>query len=774
MYHPVVQPTSALVLWLFLRSVLLPHEPASLTLPVNPLPSSRSAYGWLETTAPQAISSEFDAGGLLVGRPAKIGVHGSSAIDTTFRFAGLDATSALRPGTPMVLPDTAGAASIELTRMSSDISMNAPGPVVEWRPFDGSQRIGVIEGFFMPSRFAVTPSATGAQPVSRLETLSDGSIVLGGEVAPGRANAVLSAHWSKATGVEMARAFEGKQLSLLGAVTFTPSADERLQLIVNSQSASRTLLDDRYGAAQFSWYRGAAGSPIYRAAGGVQWMHIAPAGAQTLTIDSALDGAVMPRLFQPAGRERAWKFSFDITKPFDAAGLKHRLQVGAAADRSVIRPELAAAGTVFESVNGVAARMWVVDTPPVAPRWTIANASAFAADRIGTESVWIEGGVRIDHLSGHNGGGTPILWTNVFAHVAAEVSDKRTGAGVFGSFTRVGSRLPAMALAWGDVTSPNARVYRRIDSDPPPPPVLIARVGPGASGSLTKLSRDLVRPTYDLAIGGIKFDRPTFAIGISAIIRTAKNSIGAVNDTPSNYSTVTQADKGADFTDASDDQQLTGYNRKIGTFGLDSYTLTNLTGAGDNSIYAFDFTAQYRGKRTRLALSAAAVAAKGTAANRGFRADENDPMLIGEAFTNPNATVNATSGRTFFDRGYVGKIAAAFDLPARLSLGIVTRYQDGQPFSRLAIFSNLNQGPEAVAAYQNGRPTRFTYISTTDVRLQRAGAFGSKQLTLIADAFNVFNIGREVAEYVIGDANFRKTTLIEPPRTIRVGVRFAF
>jgi hypothetical protein len=136
--------------------------------------------------------------------------------------------------------------------------------------------------------------------------------------------------------------------------------------------------------------------------------------------------------------------------------------------------------------------------------------------------------------------------------------------------------------------------------------------------------------------------------------------------------------------------------------------------------------------------------------------------------------VNAEGGRTFFDRGYVGKIVGAFDLPGRFSLGIVTRYQDGQPFSRLAIFENLNQGPEAVAAYQNGRPTRFTYISTTDVRIEKASAFGSRQLTLVVDGFNVFNIGREVAEYVIGDANFRRTSLVEPPRTIRVGVRVAF
>lgn len=756
----------------------------------SPLPSARSAYGWLETAAPQMVSSEFDAGGLLVGRTAKIGVHGTSATDTTFRFAGLDATSTLRPGTPMVLPDVVGTASIDVTRMASGVAQNAPGPLVEWRPLDGAHRIGIIEGFYMPSSFAVKSSPThsqssgqaGAQPISQLETFTDGSILVGGEVAPGRANALLSAHWAKATGFERA-AFEGTQLSLLGALTLTPSTNERLQFIVNSQTATRTALDDRYGAAQFSWYRGATGSPVYRAAGGYQWMKVAPASSPTIALDSALDGSVIPVLFQPAGQEKALRFSADVTKPFSALGLKHRFQIGGAADRSTMKPELASTQTLFETVNGTAARVWRVDAPATAPTWTSLATSAFASDRIGSDSIWLEGGVRVDHLTGDNGGATKIAWTNVYAHAAAEISDPKTGFGVFGSYTRAGARLPAMALAWGDVNAPSARVYRWFDAnqngladgaEANGVANLIMRVGPGAGGGLTKIAPDLLRPTYDLAIGGIKFDRPRFAMGISAVIRTTKNSIRAVQDITTNYTIVTQPDKNADFTDASDDQQLTAYNRKIETFGTGTYTLANPANIGENSIYAFDLTAQYRGRRARLAFSAAAVAAKGTAASRGFRADENDPMIIGDAFANPNATVNAADGRTFFDRGYIGKIIAAVDLPGRISLGVVARYEDGQPFSRLAIFENLNQGPEAVVAYRNGRPTRFTYISTTDVRLQRTSAFGSKQLTLIVDGFNVFNIGREVGEYVIGDANFRKTTLIEPPRTIRVGVRIAF
>jgi hypothetical protein len=240
------------------------------------------------------------------------------------------------------------------------------------------------------------------------------------------------------------------------------------------------------------------------------------------------------------------------------------------------------------------------------------------------------------------------------------------------------------------------------------------------------------------------------------------------------YTTVTQPDPGADFTHPSDDQQLVAYSRTVSSFGLDHYTLTNPSSIGEGSSYTLDVTAQYRDTHTQLAASIAAIKATGTGANRGFHADENDPGLIGEVPADPNATSFATNARNFFDRGYVGKVQAVFTLPASSKLSVVTRYQDGQPFSRLAIVSNLAQGPEAVVAYANGRPTRFTYIATTDVRLQKTLTFGSGHLTVLVDAFNVFNIGREVEEYVLTNASFRTVTAIEPPRTLRLGLRFAF
>ena len=48
------------------------------------------------------------------------------------------------------------------------------------------------------------------------------------------------------------------------------------------------------------------------------------------------------------------------------------------------------------------------------------------------------------------------------------------------------------------------------------------------------------------------------------------------------------------------------------------------------------------------------------------------------------------------------------------------------------------------------------------------------RLTLMVDGFNLFNIGREVEEYVLTNANFRAITYIEPPRTLRIGAKYAF
>ena len=61
----------------------------------------------------------------------------------------------------------------------------------------------------------------------------------------------------------------------------------------------------------------------------------------------------------------------------------------------------------------------------------------------------------------------------------------------------------------------------------------------------------------------------------------------------------------------------------------------------------------------------------------------------------PNAATNAT-GRLFFDRAYVINWATTWRAPHDLRVGVVARYQDGQPFARVVIVPGLTQG--AIAA----------------------------------------------------------------------------
>ena len=89
------------------------------------------------------------------------------------------------------------------------------------------------------------------------------------------------------------------------------------------------------------------------------------------------------------------------------------------------------------------------------------------------------------------------------------------------------------------------------------------------------------------------------------------------------------------------------------------------------------------------------------------------------------------------------------------------------------IVPNLNQGPEAIRAFRNGR-TRFTYTLTIDLRLQKQFTIGGCRLTGLVDAFNLLNKAKEVEEFPVTGPLSRLTAAVQPPRAIHVGARFAF
>jgi hypothetical protein len=215
---------------------------------------------------------------------------------------------------------------------------------------------------------------------------------------------------------------------------------------------------------------------------------------------------------------------------------------------------------------------------------------------------------------------------------------------------------------------------------------------------------------------------------------------------------------------------LDTFSRTPASFGLDHYVLTNGTGL-TATLEGLDATVQIRSQHVALAFGATAAHAEATTPLRGFRVDENDAGVL-DISANPNGLVNAR-GRPFGDRGYTGKIALAFHLPHEVNIGLLVRYQDGQPFARLAVATGLSQGPEPVRAYAAGS-TRFTFVSTTDLRVQKTFPAGRGHVGLFLDIFDVFNTTREVEEIVSTSPAFRMTSAVEPPRSVRIGFRVGF
>jgi hypothetical protein len=88
--------------------------------------------------------------------------------------------------------------------------------------------------------------------------------------------------------------------------------------------------------------------------------------------------------------------------------------------------------------------------------------------------------------------------------------------------------------------------------------------------------------------------------------------------------------------------------------------------------------------------------------------------------------------------------------------------QDGQPFGRLAIVPDLNQGAEAIYGFRPGR-SRFTFTRTLDARIEKTMRLGRTRIIGALDIFNLLNMAEEVEEDVATGMSFRTPTALQSP-----------
>ena len=89
------------------------------------------------------------------------------------------------------------------------------------------------------------------------------------------------------------------------------------------------------------------------------------------------------------------------------------------------------------------------------------------------------------------------------------------------------------------------------------------------------------------------------------------------------------------------------------------------------------------------------------------------------------------------------------------------------------MFPGLNQGPEAVRAFDNGG-TRFKFTLTLDARLQKGIQVGGSRLDVLLDGYNLLNKEDEIEESQVDGSTWRQITAVQPPRALRAGVRVTF
>jgi hypothetical protein len=438
-------------------------------------------------------------------------------------------------------------------------------------------------------------------------------------------------------------------------------------------------------------------------------------------------------------------------------------------------------GRIGELVNGVAARIWDYTSPNVVSQWSDVVLAAYAGDRLEVHPrVVLDGGLRFERVAGSRAGARQVTWTDLLPRAGLRWELPVPGhVTALAGYSRTAHRLVLTDLAWGDASAPSGAVYRwnssRTAFHAPQPSergALIARVGPGnfAAAGVSSIDPSLRRPHMDeLAFGFEARPRPSAVFRLIGMGRRERDLIAVVNTAvpESAYSVIMLSDPGLFGTG----QRLPIFNRPPATFGLDRYLLTNPLDH-ESTFVGAELTGQIDARSLFMLFGLTAGRSEGLSANRGFRAIENDAALLGELHTNPNARTYA-QGRLFTERGYTIKWSGVYRLPYDLRFGWAARYQDGQHFARLIVVPNLNQGPEIVRAFRNGR-TRFTFTATLDARLQKGFSAGSNRLAIVLDGYNLLNTQIEIEEFQVGGPLSRMTTAVQPPRALHAGLRMSF
>jgi len=758
------------------------------------LPSSGTVGGLLETLIPEIISDRIEGGGLSVGSSSRLGARGSSWTQNAFQLGGLDFTDAGRFGGSLLFLDPAMLEGVEIATAMMPVEQSAPGVSMRMIPRRPTDKWGGRAEF--SSTLSHPPASTDPiPPISTLHTWNRVTATASGPIFGNRAKAMFGLAATNASQFDRAdpTLLHSRDISGLTHIVFAPSTRDEVSVVGAAQSA-RVPLDARLWLGQpeatqrvsdllmeVGWSRRTRLASL-TAAGGFWDFAAKPETMSTsLAYVDSIQDRQLPDAVSASQSHRRWSATMRAAGLPDnenrwLRGGRAGVEIGyaSASDGALL------ASAVAESVEGVPARLWRLQGTTTGHSGTAFT--AYAAEMVPLLSrLTMDAGARMEVMTASADTGASINWVDLFPRLSLRwnVDSNQRVTGILG-LGQYGHRLPLELLNYGDPAAASADVFRWTDRngdnrfDPTEQGALVARVGAGPGG-ISVIDPGLRRPTLTELLLGVEVrPSPKWAIGFSALARQEHHVMAVVNDGApfdTAYTLTMIPDPGGDLLDPSDDQHLPVYNRRPETFGADHYVLTNPDSL-KTTHHGIELNVRYSGDRLWIVGGASAGRMEGAAAARGFHVFQNDAAIPTDAFSNPNAAT-FTHGTAFADRGYTIKTAGTYRFAHDVRLGIVARYQDGQPFSRLVLAPDLNQGAEAIRAYRAAR-TRFTYTLTADARVQVPVTIGKQRFDVVWDVFNFVNRDNEVEEWVVTGPAFRTPTAWQPRPVMHLGVRVAF
>jgi hypothetical protein len=744
-------------------------------------------WSLFETVESTAILDRIDGAGLYVGEAGLLGIRGSSWTQASWTMGDLDITDPDRTGTPLFFADPDEIDTVDITAGLSPADHRGIGPGISLN----LRRPG--EAWHRSLELNKAPSALQqgrGESIARLESSGGARFQVDGPLIKDRLGLFLSGSLARGSRLERTdpRTLSGSENGLLAHLVYTPTPSDELRFVSGLQGVSHPYegrarygggdvrQSDRFFQVQSTWQR--RGPRPWSLTAGLVRGSFDPqvSGAPTGVIERTVDGPVQLQFPGTGSRGRlAMSGIFDpLTKTH------HALRLGGALSltRSTTRPA-GLPGLTAEAVDGIPARVWDYEWAGPASRWRGSDLSLYATDQVRFGRLSVDGGVRFESQRGSaEGSASRIRWSDLSSRFVARFRPfGGRGLTLLSGYAWYHGRLPLSLLAYGDPAAPQGQVYRWRDDNgdglfqPEEKGELVSRMGPG--GARASIDPDLQSPRSRDVFVGFESRAGRWQFRFLAYHHRERNLITSVNvgAPASAYNVYFVPDPGNDINGHTDDQMLPIYDRRPGSLGKDRYLLTNDPEKGHDKGLEI-LIERSLGKRFRLLLGGTASKSMGPAAYRGFRASENDQGVVGERDELPNANT-LSKGRLFFERGYNLKVAGTYEAPHDLRLGVVTRYQDGQHFARFVVATDLNQGPELIRAITNGQ-SRFTFVLTVDARMEKGFALGSRRLAAVLEGFNLGGSSIEVEENVISGPLYRAPSAVQPPRTVRLGLRLDF